>query len=193
MKTVAELREERVRSHISQSEAARSMGTTQSALSRAEREGNPTQDFLQRYERALATLAGHALSHKTTDADANVGAGAANASQPTAPANSTLEIVTLKLIVSRLVERHHIAEMYVYGSVARGDARPDSDVDLIYRLKPGASYSIMEKQQLIDDLESTLGRTVSLISYDSLLRHAKRSRASKRFLDHITPDLIKVA
>lgn len=189
MKTIAELREERVRSHISQSEAAKTMGTTQSALSRAEREGNPTQDFLQRYERALQTLAENALTRSATASNAEDIAGA-DASDPS---NSTLEIITLKLIVARLVERHHIAEMYVYGSVARGDARPDSDVDLIYRLKPGASYSIMEKQQLIDDLESMLGRKVSLLSYDSLLRHAKRSRASKRFLDHITPDLIKVA
>ncbi|KAA8825894.1 helix-turn-helix domain-containing protein [Bifidobacterium reuteri] len=191
MKSIAELREERVRSHISQSAAAQSMGTTQSALSRAEREGNPTQDFLQRYERALAALISDNPSNSATNADSGDAADIENLSS--AGSGSPLEIATLKLIVAQLVERHHIDEMYVYGSVARGDARPDSDVDLIYRLKPGASYSIMEKQQLVDDLESLLRRKVSLISYDSLLRHAKRSRSSKRFLDHITPDLIKVA
>ena len=190
MKSIDELREERVRSHISQSAAAQSMGTTQSALSRAEREGNPTQDFLQRYERALAAL----ISDNPSNSATNAGSDTANIGNPSpASSGSPLEIATLKLIVARLAERHHIDEMYVYGSVARGDARPDSDVDLIYRLKPGASYSIMEKQQLVDDLESLLRRKVSLISYDSLLRHAKRSRSSKRFLDHITPDLIKVA
>ena len=131
MKTIDELRDERLRARISQGSVARLMGTTQSALSRAEREGNPTQDFLQRYERALAALISDNPSNSTT----NAGSDTANIGNPSpASSNSPLEIATLKLIVAQLVERHHIDEMYVYGSVARGDAMPDSDVDLIYRL-----------------------------------------------------------
>ncbi|KFI95685.1 RhuM family protein [Bifidobacterium stellenboschense] len=57
MKSIEELREERRRLHVTQGAVAKAMGTTQSALSRAEREGNPTQDFLQRYEQALDALA----------------------------------------------------------------------------------------------------------------------------------------
>ncbi|MBT1163125.1 nucleotidyltransferase domain-containing protein [Bifidobacterium felsineum] len=171
-----------MRSHISQSEAAKEMGTTQSALSRAEREGNPTQDFLQRYERALGSLR-PSTSSTSNHEDRPEGASS----------SSTLEITTLKLIMAKLVERYGIEEMYVFGSVARGEALPDSDVDLLYRFKPDVSYTALTLQNLTDDLESMLGRKISLMSYPALLRNAQRSRASKLFLDHITPDLIKVA
>ena len=37
-----------------------------------------------------------------------------------------------------LCERYGIASLEVFGSVARGDAGPDSDIDLLLSLKPGA-------------------------------------------------------
>lgn len=192
MKTIGELREERLQAHISQASVAAMMRTTQSAVSRAERDGNPTQDFLQRYENSLSRIIA---------GDTGTGHDAAvqplpdqrRAGNPSTSHDSTLEIVTLRLIISQLVERYDIADMYVFGSVARGEARPDSDVDLLYRLKPGASHSMMTMQRLADDLESMTGRKVSLTSYDSLLRNAQRSRASQRFLEHIAKDMIKVA
>lgn len=185
MKSITELREERQRRRLSQTDAARIMGTTQSALSRAERDGNPTQDFLQRYERALDTTAPQTPSMppaqplpSTTTSSGSFG---------------PLEIATIRLIVAKLVAQYDIVEMYVFGSVARGDERPDSDVDLLYRFAPGASHSMMTMRQLTNDLERALGRKVSLTSYDSLLRSAQRSRASRRFLGHIREDMVKVA
>lgn len=167
MKSMYELKDDRIRLGLSQKAVAEAMGTTQSALSRVEsEEGNPTQALLMRYEHALEKLR---------------------------PTQSVLEIVTLKLSVARLVEKYHIAEMYVFGSVARGDARPDSNVDLLYRLKPDAPRSLGSVQELMEDLEALLGRKVSLTSYDALLRSAERSRASRRFLEHIQLDMIKVA
>lgn len=167
MKSIEELKDSRVRLGLSQQDVAEAMGTTQSALSRAEREGNPTQAFLVRYESAMETLL---PTHQ-----------------------NALEITTLKLIIANLVEKYHIAEMYVFGSVARGDAQSDSDVDLLYRLEPDAPRSLGSMQGLTKDLEALLGRKVSLTSYDALLHSAERSRASRRFLEHIQPDMIKVA
>ncbi|WP_291533155.1 helix-turn-helix domain-containing protein, partial [Bifidobacterium sp. UBA6881] len=57
MSIIEELRQQRSRLGLSQTQVAATMGTTQSALSRAERGGNPTQDFLQRYSDALQALA----------------------------------------------------------------------------------------------------------------------------------------
>ncbi|RSX56694.1 nucleotidyltransferase domain-containing protein [Bifidobacterium samirii] len=166
MRSIGELREERMRLNLSQSSVARAMHTTQSALSRAERDGNPTQSFLSRYEDALKALG---------------------------PGESVLEVAMLRLLVGDVVKRHHVAELYVYGSVARGEAHADSDVDLLYRLEHGSAYTMADVAYLREDLESALGRTVSLTSYDSLIRDARRSRAGRRFLDHITPDLVRVA
>lgn len=184
MKSIAELRAERVLAHISQSDVAASMGTTQSAVSRAEREGNPTQDFLQRYEIALRNL---------TAADTGISESPASASPTPESSSSPIEIALIRAIVAKIAKQYGIADMYVFGSTARGDAHADSDVDLLYRLEPGASHSMMTMQRLTAELESAICRTVSLTSYDSLLRSAQRSQASRRFLEHISRNMIKVA
>lgn len=56
MSMIEELKQRRLQLKLSQDQVAATMGTTQSALSRAERGGNPTQDFLQRYDDALRSL-----------------------------------------------------------------------------------------------------------------------------------------
>jgi hypothetical protein len=43
------------------------------------------------------------------------------------------EIKALGLRLDELCQKYGIAELSVFGSVVRGDARPDSDVDLLYR------------------------------------------------------------
>lgn len=58
MNLIDKLRQQRIRLGLSQQAVAQAMGTTQSALARAERGGNPTQNFLQRYREALVELGG---------------------------------------------------------------------------------------------------------------------------------------
>jgi hypothetical protein len=50
----------------------------------------------------------------------------------------------------------------VFGSVARGDERPDSDVDFLVDLEPGRS--LFDLGGLHADLESLLGRPVDLVT-----------------------------
>ena len=63
----------------------------------------------------------------------------------------------------RSCQRYGIAELAVFGSIARGDASPDSDIDLFYVLAPGARLGFG-----IDDLEDELaglfGRDVDLVA-----------------------------
>lgn len=54
----------------------------------------------------------------------------------------------------------------VFGSVARGTASPDSDIDLIVESPPGtSSFEFLRFKQL---LEQVLGRQVDLIDYGGL-------------------------
>ncbi len=54
----------------------------------------------------------------------------------------------------------------VFGSVARGTASPDSDIDLIVESPPGtSSFEFLRFKQLI---EQVLGREVDLIDYGGL-------------------------
>jgi len=55
-----------------------------------------------------------------------------------------------------------VEELLVFGSVARGEARPDSDVDLMVRFR--GSTGIFTLVHLKDYLEELIGRPVDLIT-----------------------------
>jgi predicted nucleotidyltransferase len=82
----------------------------------------------------------------------------------------TLEEVRARsTALAQLCRRHGIAELAVFGSVARGTAGPDSDIDLLYVREPGNDLG-MAYFALQDDLEELLGRPVDLVARDGLNR-----------------------
>ena len=71
--------------------------------------------------------------------------------------------------LAELCRRYGIARLEVFGSVARGTAEPDSDVDLLDELVPGASLG-WEIDDLQQELRALLGRTVDLVAKRALHR-----------------------
>jgi len=74
--------------------------------------------------------------------------------------------VELGLDLQRLAEicrRYGIARIEVFGSAARGEARPGSDVDLLYELQPGARLG-WDIEGLSDELSELFERPVDLVS-----------------------------
>ncbi len=69
-------------------------------------------------------------------------------------------------------ERYGVASLEVFGSVARGEDRPDSDIDLLYVLKPGTrlGFRIFD---LEDDLAEVFGRPVDLVGRTSVNRYIR--------------------
>ncbi|MGH3814493.1 MAG: nucleotidyltransferase family protein [Pseudonocardiaceae bacterium] len=70
--------------------------------------------------------------------------------------------------IAELCRRYGIAELSVFGSVARGEERPDSDVDLLYVSASDSKNSLWELWDLRDELAQLLGRKVDLVPKDSL-------------------------
>ena len=54
--------------------------------------------------------------------------------------------------------------MEVFGSVARGESRPGSDVDLLVEFLPDTRVGLFEMGALKEDLEEQLGCSVDLVS-----------------------------
>ena len=67
-------------------------------------------------------------------------------------------------------EKYGVAELAVFGSVVTGEARPNSDIDVLYVLRDGVHLG-WAINDLSDDLEQVLGRPVDLISKGAL--HAR--------------------
>lgn len=79
------------------------------------------------------------------------------------------EIRAMGLRLAELYEKYGIAELSVFGSVARGDARPDSDVDLLYVRVLGNDLGMLYFA-LQEDLEKPFGRRVDLVPKEGLHR-----------------------
>lgn len=69
--------------------------------------------------------------------------------------------------IAEICQRFGVARLEVFGSVGRGEARPDSDVDLLYELAPGARLG-WNIENLSDELSAAFGRPVDLVSRKAL-------------------------
>ncbi len=56
----------------------------------------------------------------------------------------------------------------LFGSVVRGTARPDSDIDVLVELAPGSRFSLVDMAATKDFLEKQLGRSVDLVTREGL-------------------------
>jgi predicted nucleotidyltransferase len=72
-----------------------------------------------------------------------------------------------KVRLALVCARYGIARLLVFGSMARGDAGPDSDVDILYELLPGRRLG-WDIEDLSDELAEVFGRPVDLVSFVAL-------------------------
>lgn len=64
--------------------------------------------------------------------------------------------------VLRIAAAHGASNVRVFGSVARGEEGPDSDLDLLVEMKPESS--LLDLVSLWQDLEDLLGHKVDVIT-----------------------------
>ena len=65
-----------------------------------------------------------------------------------------------------LAARHGARNVRIFGSVARGEARPDSDVDILVDMEPGRS--LFDLGGLLYDLQMLLGVEVDVVTEKGL-------------------------
>lgn len=68
--------------------------------------------------------------------------------------------------INRIATKYKAANVRIFGSVARGNARPDSDIDFLVTFLPGAD--VWGTMGLELELEKLLGRAVEVTGDDAL-------------------------
>ena len=68
--------------------------------------------------------------------------------------------------ILRIANRHGARHVRVFGSVARGEAEPESDVDFLVKMDP--DRSLLDLSALVADLKDLLGRNVDVVSDDGI-------------------------
>jgi uncharacterized protein len=85
--------------------------------------------------------------------------------------------------VMAIAARHHASRVRLFGSAARGDDRPDSDIDLLVDFDPGSS--LFDLMRMARELEALFGRAVDVISAGGL---KSRDRAMPApYLGYVLP------
>jgi len=87
-------------------------------------------------------------------------------------------LATLRKQHQELGQRYPIRRLALFGSWARGDAREDSDVDVLVDVDPSIGLKFV---QLAEELELVLGRRADVVS---------RRAIKPEYWELIEPDLI---
>lgn len=73
--------------------------------------------------------------------------------------------------IAGFCRRHHIRRLALFGSVLRGDFRPDSDVDVLVEFEPAATVGFLRLAAIELELTEILGRRADLRTAAELSRY----------------------
>jgi len=74
-------------------------------------------------------------------------------------------------VLAELCRRHSIRRLSLFGSVLKGTARPDSDVDLLVEFEPEAIPGLLGMAAIEIELSELLGKKVDLRTVGDLSRY----------------------
>ena len=92
--------------------------------------------------------------------------------------DTVYSIEQIKHIVSPVAEKHGVDKVFLFGSYARGNAKPSSDIDLL--VNADHLQGMFALGGLYTDLEFALQKKLDLVTTNSL-----KYNRDKRFLDAI--------
>lgn len=83
----------------------------------------------------------------------------------------------IRRIAGEIAKRHGVERMFLFGSYARGNAKPGSDLD--FRIDKGRIHGLFALGGLYADLEDAFGLPVDLLTTDSLDENFRSEIASE--------------
>jgi predicted nucleotidyltransferase/DNA-binding XRE family transcriptional regulator len=160
MNVAATLRQARTRAGLSQAEVAKRAGTSQPALARYETGAAlPTIPTLER----LLSGCGQRLELRSSDANEQ-STSASSVRGQLGPLAHRLRRRRSRLLES--ARAHGVRRVCAFGSIARGEAGPTSDIDLLVELAP--DRTLLDLLGFRDEATEILGIPVDVATPDML-------------------------
>ena len=78
------------------------------------------------------------------------------------------EVLAKLAALEKPLREHGLSSLALFGSVVRGAARADSDIDVLIDVAPGARFSLIDLVSVKDFLEERLGRKVDVVTKEGL-------------------------
>jgi putative addiction module CopG family antidote len=78
------------------------------------------------------------------------------------------EVLAKLAALEKPLREHGLSSLALFGSVVRGAARADSDIDVLIDVAPGARFSLIDLVSVKDFLEDRLGRKVDVVTKEGL-------------------------
>lgn len=75
-----------------------------------------------------------------------------------------------------------VVKAFVFGSFARGENGPDSDIDILVTFDPEAGVSLFDHMEMTYELEDILGVDVDLVTEGTLLPRIAKSADKEKIL-----------
>jgi predicted nucleotidyltransferase len=133
-----------------------------------------------------ALRAGQARERELAKAELNKRLGAApEQEEEVMMSNQDRLVIAGSIVVSRdalqqLVQRYHIRRLVLFGSAARGELRPDSDIDLLVEFEPGQAPSLWTTEELHQDFSRLFNGKPVDIAPPEILRNPYRRLTIER-------------
>lgn len=86
--------------------------------------------------------------------------------------------------IAAFCNRWRVTELALFGSAARGELRPESDVDLLVSFQPDAPHTFFDMHAMQEELEAMFGRKVDLLERDTIER-SRNTLRRENILSHV--------
>ena len=86
-----------------------------------------------------------------------------------------------------VARRHKVEKLWVFGSCARKEERPDSDVDFLVKFSPDCEKIYQGMMRLGEEYEALLGRKVDIVRNTAVL-----NPSNSRFASVVCKEAIRI-
>lgn len=93
-----------------------------------------------------------------------------------------LTIQQIKDTITDYFKDKPVKKVYLFGSYARGEAKENSDVDILFSLKENTRISYFGLAQYLIDLENRFSRKVDLVEEETLYPSVKKMVEASKIL-----------